>query len=212
MPADNKIHFRCPLCNKRVSVDETNAGKRGKCPGCGEKVQVPRLEDYLDFDALIERSMAELHAKTQGHDGIWQISQSEWDIDQAAGTIVFLSPKGIIATCPVQIIGTFNTKDNIWMWGWDNPSVGLALQEHAKLCREYGIKHSIRALTSRKLTNASVDDGWQLTALACKLANAQGGFRGPMGSTQVYVTIGEPNLSRNTAEVKKELTEQEQST
>jgi hypothetical protein len=201
MPADGKIHFRCPECNSKVSVDQRYAGRQGRCPNCVEKVKVPREEDILDFDTLIERSMEELHAKTTGHDGIWQLSKSDWDIDQNAGTIVFMSPKGTIATCPVQIIGTFNTKENTWLWGWDHPQVDRSLQEHARLCREYGKKHGIRALTSRKLTSANVDDGWQLTALACKLANAQGGFRGPLGSTQVYVTIGLPSLSSNKAGV-----------
>src|SRR5947209_19712354 len=36
---------------------------------------------------------------------------------------------------------------------------------------------------------SSEDDAWQLTALACKLAGAQGGYRGPMGSTLVFVTF-----------------------
>jgi hypothetical protein len=202
MPADNKIHFRCPECNTKVSVASDYAGKRGRCPWCAEKVLVPKPIqtmdnlDEMDFDVLIERSMEELHAKTMGHDGIWQLSNSDWDLDQNAGTIVFLSPKGIIATCPVQIIGTFSSLDKTWLWSWDNPSIGPSLQEHAKLCRKYGEKHGIRALTSRKLTSANEDDGWQLTALACKLAGAQGGYRGPMGKSDIYVTIGTPSLSR----------------
>ncbi|HQR08820.1 MAG TPA: hypothetical protein PLN21_18510 [Gemmatales bacterium] len=197
MPPDNKIHFRCPKCDSKVSIPQEYAGKRGKCPWCAEKVLVPGIHVELNFDALIERSMEELHAKTMGHDGIWQLSNSDWDLDQDAGTIVFMSPKGIIATCPVQIIGTFSSVDKTWLWSWDNPSIDPALRHHAILCREYGEKHGIRALTSRKLTSANEDDGWQLTALACKLAGAQGGYRGPMGKSDIYVTIGVPSLSRN---------------
>jgi hypothetical protein len=40
------------------------------------------------------------------------------------------------------------------------------------------------------------DDAWQMTALACKLANAQGAYRGPMGSTLVFLTFGEPKLTK----------------
>src|SRR5262245_1100625 len=39
--ADGKIHFRCPNCDRAVSVAIQAAGKRGKCPGCGQSVQVP---------------------------------------------------------------------------------------------------------------------------------------------------------------------------
>jgi hypothetical protein len=73
--------------------------------------------------------------------------------------------------------------------------VDPALQEHARLCREYGEKYAIECLTSRKLVDSNEDDAWQLTALACKLADAQGAYRGPMGSTLVFVTFGEPQLS-----------------
>jgi hypothetical protein len=177
-------------------VAEAHAGKRGKCPGCGKPVQVPAAGPALDFDALLDRSMEELRIKTAAHDGAWQLGKADWDIDQDAGTIVFTAPNGVVATCPVQIIGTFNTEDDSWLWGWDHPSVDPALQEHAKLCRAYGERHGIDVLTSRKLQGSSEDDAWQLTALACKLADAQGGYRGPMGSTRVFVTFGAPSLSK----------------
>lgn len=196
MAADGKIHFRCPHCDKAVSVAEAYAGKRGKCPGCGQPVQVPAAELDLDFNTLLERSMEELRIKTASHDGIWQLSEADWNIDQDAGTIVFTSPKGIIATCRVQIIGTFNTEDNTWMWGWDHPSVDPALQEHAKICRAYGERHNIDILTTQKLECTSEEDPWQFTALACKLADAQGGYRGVSGSTLVFVTFGKPSLQK----------------
>ena len=150
----------------------------------------------MDFETLLDQSVEELRLKTAAHDGVWQLGQADWNIDQDAGTIVFTSPNGITATCPVQIIGTFNTEDNTWLWGWDHPSVEPALQEHAKLCREYGERHGIDVLTSQKLANSCEDDAWQLTALACKLAGAQGGYRGAMGSTLVFVNFGAPSLSK----------------
>jgi hypothetical protein len=196
MPADGKIRFRCPHCDKAVSVAEAHAGKRGKCPGCGKPVRVPAAEPALDFDALLDQAMEELRIKTAGHDGIWQLSQADWDIDQDAGTIVFKSPSGITATCPVQIIGTFNIEDSTWLWGWDHPSVEPALQQNAMLCRDYGERHGIDVLTARKLEGSSEDDGWQLTALACKLAGAQGGYRATTEATLVFVTFGTPKLSK----------------
>jgi hypothetical protein len=197
MPADGKIHFRCPHCDRAVSVAEAHGGKRGKCPGCGTPVQVPEAAPKLDFDTLLDRSMEELRIKTAAHDGTWQLGEADWDIDQDAGTIVFTSPKGITATCSVQVIGTFNSDENSWLWGWDHPSVDPALQEHARLCRTYGERHDIDYLTAQKIENSSEDDAWQLTALACKLADAQGAYRGAMGSTLVFVTFGKPRLTKS---------------
>jgi len=44
MSQEDKIRFRCPQCNKAISVDAQHAGKRGKCPGCAAPVHVPARE------------------------------------------------------------------------------------------------------------------------------------------------------------------------
>jgi hypothetical protein len=193
---DGKIHFECPNCDKHLSVARANAGKRAKCPGCGKGLRVPTESGAPQYEHLLERSMEELRLKTAAHDGTWQLGKADWDVDQDAGTIVFTSPKGIVATCRVQIIGTLNTADNTWMWGWDHPSVDAALQEHAAICYEHGKKHGIGRLTQQKLERVTEDDAWKFTALACKLAEAQGGYRGEMGSTLIFVTFGEPTLTK----------------
>src|SRR5665213_2175829 len=94
----------------------------------------------------------------------------------------------MIATCTVQIIGTYNTVDSTWLWGWDHPSVAAPLQEHARKLRAYGEEHDIDPLTTRKLSCAE-GDAWEFAALACKLSDAQGAYRGPAGSTGVFVTF-----------------------
>lgn len=42
--ADNttKLHFRCPQCDRPVSVGTQHAGKRAKCPGCRCVVTIPK--------------------------------------------------------------------------------------------------------------------------------------------------------------------------
>lgn len=36
-----KIRFKCPNCSKSVACDTAHAGKRSKCPGCGQTIEVP---------------------------------------------------------------------------------------------------------------------------------------------------------------------------
>jgi serine/threonine protein kinase len=36
------IVFACASCGKRLKVGDDRAGKRGKCPGCGQKTSIPR--------------------------------------------------------------------------------------------------------------------------------------------------------------------------
>ncbi len=149
-----------------------------------------------DFQRLLTQSMEELRLKTAAHDGGWQLSKASWAADLDAGQIVFTSPSGVTATCPVQIVGTYNTEDGTWLWGWDHPSVPPPLQEHALRVRECGEQYNIANLTTQKLL-CSETEAWEFTALACKLGQAQGAYRGPAGSTLVFMTFGDVTLSKS---------------
>jgi hypothetical protein len=148
-----------------------------------------------DFRVLLAQSMEELRMKTGAHDGLWKLSEAAWAVDQDTGTIIFTSPDGTKATCPVQIIGTYNTADGTWLWGWDHPSVQPPLQEHARKVKAYGEAHGIERFTTRKIA-CTEDDAWEFTAVACKLADAQGAYRGPSGTARVFMTFGEVCLSK----------------
>jgi hypothetical protein len=143
---------------------------------------------------LVERSLEELRIKTAVHDGTWQLGTADWSVDQDTGLIVFTG-KEITATAPVQIIGTYNTLDGTWLWGWDNPSVDPSLQEHAQRVHEHGKRHGIAGLTTRKLT-CDEAQAWEFTALACHLCEAQGAYRGPAGTAMVFMTFGVVSLSK----------------
>lgn len=148
-----------------------------------------------ELQALLDQSMEELRLKTAGHDAVWNIGEANWSVDQDVGDIVFTTPRGLTATAPVQIIGTLNTDDSTWLWAWDNPSVEAPLQEHALKVKAYGEQNGIAALTTRKL-RCSEDEAWELAALACKLCEAHGGYRGPAGATRVLMTFGKVKLGK----------------
>ena len=153
-----------------------------------------REAEELEYDLFLQRALNELQLKTTAHDSTWQLGQADWEVDQDAGQIVFTSPSGIVATCPVQIIGSYNSEDSTWLWGWDHPSVVPALAEHAQLVRQYGELKGVTELTHRKLETTE-DVCWEFAALACKLADAQGAYRGPAGPTYIFMTFGTPSLT-----------------
>ena len=152
-----------------------------------------------DFQTLVAQSVEELRLKTAAHDGTWHLGEASWDVNQDRGTIVFDCPGGITATCPVQIIGTYNSLDGTFLWGWDHPSVVPPLQEHAKKVRAYGEEHGIEELTTRKVS-CTEERAWEFAALACKLCEAQGAYRGPAGTTFVFMTFGLVELSQRQAD------------
>ena len=148
-----------------------------------------------EYRALLDRSMEELRLRTEAHAAGWGLGTTDrWDLDQDDGRLVFTSKK-ITATAPAQIIGTYNTLDDTWLWGWDNPSIEENMADHARRVHEYGEQHGIAALTIRKL-ECGEDQAWEFTALACHLYGAQGAYRGPAGTALVFMTFGEITLSQ----------------
>jgi hypothetical protein len=36
------IRFKCPYCEKVLEIADTDAGRKGKCPGCGKRIGIPQ--------------------------------------------------------------------------------------------------------------------------------------------------------------------------
>jgi hypothetical protein len=158
--------------------------------GCGGSPQ-PDVE----FQKLLAASVAELQAKNEAHK-VWGLgSFDRWDIDQEVGDLVFSNADGTTAVAPAQIIGSFSTNDNSWLWAWDNPSIVDAMKRDALKVKQYGEQHGIEKLTTRKWTGTE-EDAWAMTALAAKLCGKQGAYRGPSGKSFVFMTFGEVKISK----------------
>jgi len=150
-----------------------------------------------DLRSQVERATAGLQMLTAAHDRMWQIGEAAWNVDQGTGTITFTSPKGLCATAPVQIIGSFNTADNTWLWSWANPSIQPPLTEHARKLQAYGREKGYIPLTTPKFSTTETRC-WDLAALACMLCEAQGAYRGPAGPARIFMTFGEVALRKAT--------------
>lgn len=148
----------------------------------------PVLSDAL-IRPLVEQALMELREKSAALEAVTHFGDAKWGLDQDTGLLRFDRPSGICITAPAQIIGTYNTVDGTWLWAWDHPSVDRALRRDAEVVLEYGEKHEIEALRTRKLACTEADC-WEFTALACKLCNAQAAYRGPMGNTLIFITFG----------------------
>jgi hypothetical protein len=141
-------------------------------------------------DITVARAINEIQMRTQTAIEVWGLDAAAWDVDLEAGTITFTNAvKNLVVSAPVQVIGTLNTEDNTWLWGWDHPSVPAPLGEHARSVRDFGNRYGLEDLTTRKIS-ASMDDAWRFTALGCHLGGAQGGYSGQSGSARVFMTYG----------------------
>lgn len=156
----------------------------------------PKRMSDAEVDAVFEKAINELQAKTAAHVGMWQADKASWTVDLDAAQIEFRNPKGLIITAPVQFIGTFLTTDNTFLWGWDHPSAPEPVREHAKLARSFGEAQGLDMLTTRKVT-ATEEDCWRFTALAAHLAGANGAYRAPAGNVLAFFTYGEVAIRKS---------------
>lgn len=157
--------------------------------------KTPTPMSDAEFRELLDRCMAELRLKSEAHAASWGLGSTDWwNLDQEDGRLIFTSEE-IVAAAPAQIIGTYSTQSGTFLWAWDHPSVLPPLQEHARQVREFGERHDIAPLTTRKL-ECDEADAWEFAALACHLCGAQGAYRGPAGPALVFMTFGEVTLSK----------------
>ena len=149
----------------------------------------------VDFDTLLDQSMEELQLKTQAHDETWHLGEADWNLDQEVGDLIFTTPNGPVATCKAQIIGTYNTLNETWLWSWANSSINPELQRDALALKAFGQQNGIEPLMMDKVGCDELQ-AWELTALACKLCEAQGAYRGPAGDTMVFMTFSDVKLNK----------------
>lgn len=117
----------------------------------------------------------------------------DFDVDLDAGRISFIGETKVVSA-PLQVIGTYNTLDGTFLWGWDHPSVPKGLDADARLARAFGQRNRLPQFTTRKV-ECSEDEAWRFTAVALYLSDAQGLYRAPFGTTMVFLTFGEVSIT-----------------
>jgi hypothetical protein len=141
-----------------------------------------------EFKAFLQGSMEGLRLQTDAHRCTWHLGEEEsWDFSQDTEELVFTFPN-VIVRARAQIIGTFDSLSKTWMWSWVNPSISNSLTRDALRVREYGEAQHIKRLTTPKWP-AEEMDAWQMTALANRLCESNGAYRGPADSTFVFITF-----------------------
>jgi hypothetical protein len=150
-----------------------------------------------EFTAFLEGSMEDLRLQTAAHQSTWHFGKEErWDFEQESGELV-LTFSDKIAKASAQVIGTFDGRAKTWMWAWANLSIAEPVKRDSMRVLEYGKQHGIRRLTMPQWPCEEMD-AWSMVALACRLCGSNGAYRGPAGTTFVFMTFGEIQLTKRT--------------
>ncbi|WP_309646055.1 DUF6882 domain-containing protein [Phenylobacterium sp.] len=146
-------------------------------------------DKLLEPEKTYARSWEELKLKQDFNAQTWGFgSMDRWDADLDLGTIKFSNADGFTVTGDVQIIGSYDTIGQTWLWAWTNPSVPPRLAHAAQAVRAFGEKHDILRYSEEHFS-CSEDDAWRFTALGQFLTQAAGAYRGSEGATDVYMTF-----------------------
>lgn len=147
-------------------------------------------------EQYIEAAREGLRLQISAHNSSWHLGKEEqWSADLDAGLIVLQFADGVKAIASIQVVGTYNQVDGTFLWGWDHPSVPEPLRKHAAFAKQWGEKNKVKSFISRKVS-CSEDDAWSFAAVTNRLANANGVYRGPSGTTLVFMTFGEVKLEK----------------
>jgi hypothetical protein len=139
----------------------------------------------------------------QGEDMIGELTEAHlswgigtnlgWDIDLRSGLLTWRLPGGT-AIAPVQVIGTFDPATTSWLWAWANNSIPPMLAEDSRLVHEWAEANGHAGLTQPRI-EADLEKATSMAALALRVTDATGYFRGDGGDTIPFLTFGPVTLT-----------------
>lgn len=147
----------------------------------------------VDVERFWAEAWVELRARQQGLSKGMRLAEATWSVNQDAGLIEFERRDGVLVRAPVQIIGAWNPKTELFTWGWDHPSVQARLRRDAERTRWFGDAHGLKELTENKV-RVSEAEAWRLTAVAVKVNGANAAYRGPTDGPVVFMSLGEAKV------------------
>jgi len=174
------------LKTKRKARSRTREPSRALVPWGGERV---------DVDRFLAESWVDLLNRQQWIARRLKIESAPWLVDQQSGVIQFDRKDGALVTAPVQIIGAWNPRTELFRWGWDHPMVQQRLRNDALRTRWFGDKHELPDLTANAL-KMSEQEAWRMAALAMKVNAAHGVYRGPTEGPVIFMTLGQPSVKK----------------
>lgn len=145
----------------------------------------------VDIEQFWADAWRELHRRQAVLASEMGLANAQWEVDQQAGLISFERSDGALLTAPVQIVGSWNPKSEMFTWGWNHPSVMTRLRMVAERTRWFGDKHKVPELVAPQV-KVSEADAWRLTAVAVKVNGASGAYRGPTeDGPVVFMALGD---------------------
>jgi len=79
--------------------------------------------------------------------------------------------------------------------GMNYPSIQEPLSKDVKAVYEFANEQNIECLQQRKV-ECSMEQAWEFTAIANRVCSRKGAYRGPAGTTFVFMTFGDFDIKK----------------
>lgn len=177
----------CDLCEEAFQAEgewndrsEAVAKIASLCDRCYEVARERNWrQDAEAFDQLVRDAMSYLQAKQALLNAEFRLGEDErYDWYQETGQLVFSQQGQPRVVADIQFVGSVSTISDTWLWAWANESFVATLTAEAIKVRTYGTERQFLRLASARWKATEVD-GWEMTAVAAFLSQAQGAYRSP---------------------------------
>jgi len=150
--------------------------------------------NHFEFNELIQQSLVYIENKQKELVELYDLdSYSRVEYDQDSGTMTF-SEEGTQqkVMARFQVVGTYSDDSKTWLWAWDNPYLLDKTTEESIKIKEFGEQNKIQKLTDPKW-EASLQDAWEMTALAAQFLQAKGVQIIPSDDIRAFVILMDVN-------------------
>lgn len=184
------IEFDCnkPKGHEAASVPTESLSVEERLPRAWDRMAASLTAPQSFEDQWLVTAMGWLDQQTARHRQAWGLgSETRWHLDMEEGLVSWSFADGREMRATVQVVGTYNTVEGSFIWGWGHPSVPKPLQRAAEQVRSLGFDRWVTQVV--KCTPA---EAWQFAAVAAQHDGAAGAYRGDTDGTWMYLSFNEP--------------------
>ncbi len=143
----------------------------------------------MELDSTLLQGRALIEQTSAAHTERWGFGTAKrWVLDQDSGRIVW-SFDDHVATAQAQILGSWNSRVNTFVWSWANETIQAPLCVTAEEVRAFGVEGDVPALCSSPLT-INEEQVRDLMALAFVAGRCTGLFQPVDGRLCSYIAFG----------------------
>jgi hypothetical protein len=117
----------------------------------------------------------------------WQ-EMAHWNFEPDERRITFRDPSRATLVADIRTVGSYSTRTKTFQWAWQTYEVGSAEARDSLMLRTFGEVRGVRTLTT---ANWECDEaeGWEMTALAAYLLDADAVYRVPQDHLFWFVLL-----------------------